>query len=114
MLDNETTKQEVIDAVAYKPPRGSTGGKKEEGGESAIQKKLAGIKALMEKLPNEDSDEEEERPAKKAKTDEDSIEMKEARAMKIYSSMKNDDLKSVLRWNLGYGTSATKDILMMR
>ena len=105
----------MIDAVAYKPPRGSTGGKKEEGGESAIQKKLAGIKALMEKLPNEDSDEEEEeRPAKKAKTDEDSIEMKEARAMKIYSSMKNDDLKSVLRWNLGYGTSATKDILMMR
>mmetsp|Transcript_24242 Transcript_24242/g.42474 ORF Transcript_24242/g.42474 Transcript_24242/m.42474 type:complete len:347 (-) Transcript_24242:255-1295(-) len=59
-------------------------------------------------------------PPKKAKTDKkakksegNELEMC-AKAMKVYGKMKADDLKSVIRWNLGYGTTGNKDILLLR
>lgn len=33
--------------------------------------------------------------------------------MKIYSGMKNDDLKNVLRWN-GHMIGGNKDVLLLR
>lgn len=120
ILDDETKRAEIVAAIAYRPPRASKGGKKDGGGgeedNSPMGKRLAKIKAAMEKLPDEDedSDGEERRPAKKAKKSAgDELETC-ARAMKIYGKMKNEDLKSVIRWNLGYGTTGTKDILLLR
>ena len=80
-------------------------------------KRLEEMKEAMEKLPDSDGDSEEKRPAKKAKTAKkaksNELEMC-AKAMKVYGKMKADDLKSVIRWNLGYGTTGNKDILLLR
>ncbi len=124
ILSDKAKRQVVVDDIAYKPPKKSakkTGGDDDEddGGSAppnAIGKRLKEIRAVMSNLPeaNDDDDEEDdedERPAKKAKSDD--VEAY-AKAMRLYSKMKNDDLKSVLRWNLGYGTTGTKDILLLR
>ena len=95
-------------------PSAKKGGK--DGGEqNAIQKKLADIKAVMDKLPESDSegDDDDERPAKKARKSEGNEVEMAARAMKIYSGMKNDDLKNVLRWN-GHMIGGNKDVLLLR
>lgn len=117
ILDDETTRAEIIAAVAFKPARGAA--KKGAEPTDPVGKKIAEIKGSMEKLPDsggEDSEEEEEknRPAKKAKKSVGNELEICAKAMKVYTKMKNDDLKSVLRWNLGYGMSGTKDILLLR
>lgn len=119
ILSDPVKRQEIIDDIAYKPPKATKKKKGEEGednaGESsAIAKKLKEIKSVMETL-DEDDDDDTKRPAKKSKTtgDDESIETY-AKAMKSYSKLKNDDLKSILRWNLGYGMTGTKDILLLR
>ena len=99
----------MVEFIANKPKGGKTG----DEGDDATSKKIAKIKAAMEKLPESDS-EDEEPPAKKAKKSEgNELEMM-ARAMKVYSKMKNDDLKNVLRWNLGYGMTGKKNELLLR
>lgn len=117
VLSNDDTRQEIIDAIAYKPPKGGSAkkGGKDGGEQNAIQKKLADIKAVMDKLPESDSegDDDDERPAKKARKSEGNEVEMAARAMKIYSGMKNDDLKNVLRWN-GHMIGGNKDVLLLR
>lgn len=56
VLSNDDTRQEIIDAIAYKPPKGGSAkkGGKDGGEQNAIQKKLADIKAVMDKLPESD------------------------------------------------------------
>ena len=115
ILSDETQKRQIIDAIATKPQKG---GKKEgDGGvASPISKRLEEVKTCMLSLPSDD--EEDSKPAaKKAKKSADGLNDNiavYAKAMKIYSKMKNDDLKSVLRWNLGYGMTGTRDVLMLR
>ena len=123
ILSDEAKRQEVIDDIAYKPPKKSAkkkGGDEDDDDDSgepsnAIARRLKEIKAVMSNLPESnddaDDDEEDERPTKKSKTND--VEAY-AKAMRLYSKMKNDDLKSILRWNLGYGTTGTKDILLLR
>ena len=121
ILSDKAKRQVVVDDIAYKPPKKSA---KKAGGDddddddggaspSAIGKRLKEIRAVMSNLPgaNDDEEDEDERPAKKTKSDDVGAY---AKAMRLYSKMKNDDLKSVLRWNLGYGTTGTKDILLLR
>jgi hypothetical protein len=122
ILSDKAKRQEVVNDIAYKPPKKSA---KKKGGDddedddddgappNAIGKRLKEIRAVMSNLPeaNDDEEDEDERPAKKAKSDD--IDAY-AKAMSLYSKMKNDDLKSVLRWNLGYGTTGTKDVLLLR
>ena len=112
-LTDESKKQEIIDAIAYRPPRASTGGASgvDYDEMTPVGKRVFDIKAAMETLPEEDED--AKRPAKKAKKSGDDLEPY-ARAMKVYDGMKGDDLKSVLRWNLGYMLTGTKDVLMLR
>lgn len=119
ILSDPVKRQEIIDDIAYKPPKATKKKKGEEGednaGESsAIAKKLKEIKSVMETL-DENDDDDTKRPAKKSKTtgDDESI-VAYAKAMKSYSKLKNDDLKSILRWNLGYGMTGAKDILLLR
>lgn len=117
MLDEDDKRQEVIAAIAYKPPRAKKGEKASDAELSAVGKRLEEIRTAMEKLPESGSDgedEEKKRPAKKAKKSEGNDLEVCAMAMKVYAKMKVDDLKSVLRWNLGYGTSGNKDILLLR
>jgi poly [ADP-ribose] polymerase len=120
ILSDPVKRQEIIDDIAYKPPKATKKKKGEEGDDdnsgesSAIAKKLKEIKSVMETL-EEEEDDDTKRPAKKSKitTGDDSIESY-AKAMKTYSKLKNDDLKCILRWNLGYGMTGTKDILLLR
>jgi hypothetical protein len=130
ILSDEARRKEVVDDIAYKPPKKSA--KKKGGGDddeddgeddspsNAVGRRLKEIKAVMSNLPetiddddddNANDEEEDERPAKKSKTDD--VEAY-AKAMRLYSKMKNDDLKAVLRWNLGYATSGNKDVLLLR
>jgi len=111
--DNEITRQEVIADVALKLPKGAA--KKKAGDdeeETPVQKKIAEIKAVMEKLPEDNSSDEEERPSKKAKSEGNDIEIA-AQALKVYIKMKNEDLKNVLRWN-DSNLGGTKDNLLLR
>jgi hypothetical protein len=126
ILSDEVKRREVVDDIAYKPPKK---GAKKKGGDddddngdddapsNAVGKRLKEIKAVMSNLPETEDDdkanddEEDERPTKKSKTDD--IEAY-AKAMRLYFHMKNDDLKAVLRWNLGYATSGNKDVLLLR
>jgi len=115
ILDDETKRAEIVAAIAYKPPRAGKGGQEKEDA-TPVGKRLAKIRSAMEDLPDDDDDDEgeEKRPAKKAKKSTGNELESCARAMKRYAKMKNDDLKSVIRWNLGYGTTGTKDVLLMR
>ena len=119
ILSDPVKRQEIIDDIAYRPPKATKKKKGEEGDDnsdesSAIAKKLKEIKSVMENDEDGDDDDDTERRAKKSKTTgDDSIETY-AKAMKVYAKLKNDDLKSILRWNLGYGMTGTKDILLLR
>ena len=123
ILSDETQKQQIIDAIATKPSKNAKNKDGEGGGGATnpISKRLEAIKTKMLSLPPSDEDDDDDgdkKPAaKKAKTsdvvDEDALVVY-AKAMKVYSTMKNDDLKSVLRWNLGYGMTGTKDVLLLR
>ena len=117
ILDDETQRAEIVAAIAYKPPRARYGGNKDDKGgkKNVLGKRLAEIKEVMENLPDDDDyDEGGERPAKKAKKSSGDDRETFARAMKKYNKMKNVDLKSVIRWNLGYGTAGAKDLLLLR
>jgi hypothetical protein len=122
ILSDEARRKEVVDDIAYKPPKKNA--KNDDDGEddspsNAVGRRLKEIKAVMSNLPETSDDdddnandvEEDERPKKKSKTDD--VEAY-AKAMRLYSNMKNDDLKAVLRWNLGYATSGNKDVLLLR
>jgi len=114
ILDNDTTRDEVIAAIAFKPPRAKKG-EKGDAELTPVGKRLEEIRKEIVATLGDDEEEQQKRPAKKAKKEkkDDGLELY-AVAMKVYEKMKADDLKSVLRWNLGYGTSGTKDILMLR
>lgn len=119
ILDDPIQKAEIIAAIAFKPSKKKAG---DAGPTTPLEKLLDQIKSTMDKL-DDDDDEEEERPKKKAKTNKkatkkgkkEDVDLEAcARAMKVYGKMKVDDLKSVVRWNLGYGTTGTKNILMLK
>lgn len=80
---------------------------KEEGEETPVSKRIHEIKALLARQ----QEEEEEPPTKKVKGGK---LREEVEAMKIYQKMTNERLKDVLRWNLGYGMTGTKDVLLLR
>ena len=90
-----------------KKKRKSEGGEEEENG---ISKKM---KMLRDAVGGEE-EEGGEKPAKKAKGDNNDVFRKEVEAMKLYGSKNVAELKDVLRWNLGYGMTGTKDVLLMR
>lgn len=118
ILSDETKKRQIIDAIATKPSKNAKNKDGEGGGTNPISKRLEEIKVRMLSLPPSDDDDDEDRKpaAKKAKSSDEAEDalLVYAKAMKVYSTMKNDDLKSVLRWNLGYGMTGTKDLLMLR
>ncbi|KAL7547099.1 hypothetical protein ACHAWF_013682 [Thalassiosira exigua] len=116
LLSDPDRKRDVVDAVAYKPPRASKGGKAGGDESTATGKRLASVRKVAAELPSDDEGE-EVRPSKKAKKgkkgegeDLESL----ARAMKVYDKTKADDLKAALRWNLGYATTGNKDALLLR
>ena len=74
--------------------------------ETPVAKRIREIKALLAQ-----QEEDEEPPTKKAKKEK---LKEEVEAMKIYQKMTNERLKDVLRWNLGYGMTGTKDVLLLR
>ena len=81
------------------------GRKSTSGEETPLLKKMKELKTAVAMM-----EEGEEKPAKKAK----GKLMEEVEAMKVYGKMTIPELKDVLRWNLGYGMSGTKDVLLMR
>lgn len=54
----------------------------------------------------------DEKPTKKIKGENKFQE--EVEAMRLYGKKTLGELKDVLRWNLGYGMTGTKDVLLMR
>lgn len=120
ILSDETQKRQIIDEIATKPSKDAKNKDGEGIATNPISKRLEEIKARMLSLPpsdDDDGDDEDRKPAaKKAKSSDEAEDalLVYAKAMKVYSTMKNDDMKSVLRWNLGYGMTGTKDILMLR
>lgn len=114
ILSDPEKRAEVVAAIAFKAPRKSSAGTSVEG---AVAKFLAQVRRTAEALPDGEEGGEEERPAKKAKKGKggEGAELEAyARAMLLYDRMKSDDLKGVVRWNLGYGTTGNKDVLMLR
>lgn len=100
--------RELSEAIgSKKKKRKSEGGEEEENG---ISKKM---KMLRDAVGGEE-EEGGEKPAKKAKGDNNDVFRKEVEAMKLYGSKNVAELKDVLRWNLGYGMTGTKDVLLMR
>ena len=101
--------RELSEAIgSKKKKRKSEGGEEEENG---ISKKM---KMLRDAVGGEEEEEGGEKPAKKAKGDNNDVFRKEVEAMKLYGSKNVAELKDVLRWNLGYGMTGTKDVLLMR
>lgn len=114
ILADPARREEIVADIAYKPPRKSAGAKGGDGGEgSAVDKRLAEVKKAMEQLPGDEDSEEEAPPTKRAKSAGSTLE-RYARAMQIYGKMTVDELKAVLQWNHGYGTSGNKSLLLLR
>eukprot|EP00804_Cyclotella_cryptica_P023395 CCRYP_000521-RA/>CCRYP_000521-RA protein AED:0.40 eAED:0.40 QI:206/1/1/1/0.87/0.77/9/1077/473 len=108
ILSDETKRREIIDAIGSKKGVGRKSEGMEEGEENPVSKRVREIKALVAQQEEEG---EAEPPTKKAKGGK---WKKEVEAMKIYQKMTNERLKDVLRWNLGYGMTGTKDVLLLR
>jgi hypothetical protein len=107
-LSDEARVQEIADKIGTKKAaRKSTGG---EGDDDAISKKMGELRSAVKKL--EEEEEGEEKPAKKAKGESKFAE--EVEAMRLYEKKNVAELKDLLRWNLGYGMTGTKDVLLMR
>lgn len=105
ILSNESKLQEIVDKIGTKK-----GGRKSAGGEETpLSKKMTELRAAAAKLEEEDGD---EKPAKKAKGKDKFTE--EVEAMKLYGKKTSDGLKDIIRWNLGYGMTGNKDVLLMR
>jgi hypothetical protein len=106
-LSDEARVQEIADKIGTKKAaRKSTGG---EGDDNAISKKMGELRSAVKKLEEEEG---EEKPAKKAKGESKFAE--EVEAMRLYEKKNVAELKDLLRWNLGYGMTGTKDVLLMR
>lgn len=101
-MSNGTKLQEIIDSLGTKK-----GGRKSTGGEdeNPVSKKMSELRTAVAMM-----EEGEEKPSKKAK----GKLSDEVEAMKFYGKKTIPELKDVLRWNLGYGMTGTKDILLMR
>ena len=100
ILSDEIKCREIIDKLGSKKT-----GRKSTGEDNAISKKMSKLRAVAE-------EEEEEKPAKKTKGENKFQE--EVEAMRLYGKKTLGELKDVLRWNLGYGMTGTKDVLLMR
>ena len=111
ILADPVRRDDIVKAIAHKPPRKSAGGADGEG--SAVDQRLAAVKRAMEQLPPEGQDEGEAPPAKRAKAAGGGLEAY-AQAMQVYGKMTVDELKGVLQWNHGYGTSGNKSLLLLR
>ena len=115
ILSDETKVREISELMGSKKKRKSSGGAGGgDGEENGIVKKM---KMLRDAMGEEEED--EEKPKKKAKMmgDKDAtttVFHQEVEAMKLYGSKNVAELKDVLRWNLGYGMTGTKDVLLMR
>mmetsp|Transcript_5146 Transcript_5146/g.7854 ORF Transcript_5146/g.7854 Transcript_5146/m.7854 type:complete len:469 (-) Transcript_5146:853-2259(-) len=101
VYDDEDKLAEIIADIEAKPPKSEKS--------NIFADKVASYKRALAAMENDD---EEGKPsaAKKAKTDMD----EKARAFSVYNKMKNAELQDVLRWNLGYATTGTKDVLLVR
>lgn len=101
LYDDEDKLAEIIADIESKAPKSEKS--------SIISEKFATYKRTLDQMEDED-DEGKPSASKKAKTD---LEEK-ARAYAVYNPMKIAELQDVLRWNLGYGTSGKKEVLLMR
>ena len=101
LYDDEDKLAEIIADIESKPPKTEKS--------NIFADKVATYKRALDNMENDD-DEGKPSAAKKAKTDMEEI----ARAYAVYKPMKNAELQDVLRWNLGYATSGTKDVLLVR
>lgn len=99
--DDQGKLDELIADIESKPPKSEKS--------NIFADKVATYKKAWNAMENKD-DEGKPSAAKKAKTDMD----EKARAFGVYNKMKNAELQDVLRWNLGYATSGTKDVLLVR
>lgn len=101
LFDDEEKLAEIVADIESKPPKNEK--------LSVFATKVAAYKKALEVMEDEDG---EGKPsaAKKAKTD----AHENARAYAVYKGKKVAELQDVLRWNLGYGTSGTKDVLLVR
>ena len=115
ILSDSAKCEEIIQAIESKG-----GGKGKGGGESneenAVSKKIDSYRKILETIrEGEEEGEVGERPMKKAKKEVISKELsRAAKALRVYEKMKNAELQDVLRWNLGYGMTGTKDVLLLR
>ena len=101
IYDDEDKLTEIIADIEAKAPKGEKS--------NVISEKIATYKKILEGLEEKDDDGKPS-AAKKAKTD----LVAKTRAYAVYKSMKIPELQDILRWNLGYGTTGTKDILLLR
>ncbi len=101
LYDDDDKLAEIIADIESKAPKSEKS--------SIISEKIATYKRAFEEMEGED-DEGKPSASKKAKTD---LEEK-ARAFAVYNPMKIPELQDVLRWNLGYGTTGKKEVLLMR
>ena len=101
LYDDEDKMAEIIADIESKPPKSEKS--------NIFADKIATYKRALDVMENDD-DEGKPSAAKKAKTDMEEI----ARAYAVYKPMKNAELQDVLRWNLGYATTGTKDVLLVR
>lgn len=101
IYDDEVKLAEIIADIEAKPPKSEKS--------NIFTDKVASYKKAWTAMENDD-DEGKPSAAKKAKTDMD----EKARAFGVYNKMKNAELQDLLRWNLGYATSGTKDVLLVR
>eukprot|EP00986_Skeletonema_menzelii_P018928 scaffold26813_cov223-Skeletonema_menzelii.AAC.1 len=101
IFDDEDKLAEIIADIESKPPKSEKS--------NVYANKIATYKRALEDMEDKD-DEGKSSASKKARTD---LEEK-ARAYAVYNSKKNAELQDILRWNLGYGTSGTKEVLLTR
>ncbi len=101
IFDDEAKMEQIIAEIKSKPPKSEKS--------NVFANKVATYKRAFDEMEKDD-DEGKPSAAKKAKTDMEDI----ARAYAVYKVMKNAELQDVLRWNLGYATSGTKDVLLVR
>lgn len=101
IYDDEDKLAELIADIEAKPPKSEKS--------NVFADKVATYKSAWTAMENDD-DEGKPSAAKKAKTDID----EKARAFGVYNKMKNAELQDLLRWNLGYATTGTKDVLLVR
>lgn len=101
IFDDEDKLAEIIADIESKPPTSEKS--------NVYANKIATYKRALEDMEDKD-DEGKPSASKKARTD---LEEK-ARAYAVYQPKKNAELQDILRWNLGYGTSGTKEVLLTR